>query len=109
MEVKAEIRFIEKIDSNIFYCSSCGKEIAIYDPVYLIKFGTYLDIKHKKCHEENLKGKVSVCTEEEYIEYIKKENEFYDSEEPHLCTVCHKNWVDTAAGFDTCEECLKRI
>lgn len=27
----------------------------------------------------------------------------------YLCTVCGKNAVDAAAGFDTCPECVKKI
>lgn len=24
----------------------------------------------------------------------------------HLCTICHKNWVDSDNGFDTCDSCM---
>ncbi len=26
-----------------------------------------------------------------------------------LCSVCHKNWVDVNAGYDTCESCLVNV
>jgi hypothetical protein len=26
-----------------------------------------------------------------------------------LCTICHKNYVDVRAGFDTCEECRRKV
>ena len=29
--------------------------------------------------------------------------------DPNLCCICHKNYVDSADGYDTCEWCLKNI
>lgn len=26
----------------------------------------------------------------------------------HRCTFCHTAWVDSDAGYDTCEDCLRR-
>lgn len=27
----------------------------------------------------------------------------------NMCVVCGKNWVDVENGFDTCEECARKI
>lgn len=29
--------------------------------------------------------------------------------DPNLCCVCHKNYVDSADGFDTCQSCINNI
>ena len=36
--------------------------------------------------------------------YFKEMDEAY--KRAHTCTICKKNWVDSEAGFDTCQECL---
>jgi hypothetical protein len=32
-----------------------------------------------------------------------------DIDKAHQCSICHKNWVDSDNGYDTCQSCLNNI
>jgi hypothetical protein len=36
-------------------------------------------------------------------------NEQKAKNNPNLCCVCHKNYVDSTNGYDTCQSCLNNI
>ena len=41
-----------------------------------------------------------------HSDYVNKQKAKSD---PNLCCVCHSHFVDTSAGFDTCDSCAKNI
>jgi len=46
----------------------------------------------------------------DYHNYIIKCNqEKHKLNDPNLCSICHKNYVDSANGYDTCQQCLNNI
>ncbi len=54
-----------------------------------------------------LVGKVLVCfchPQRCHCHYLSMRAASLDAQ----CVVCHKNWVDVANGYDTCQDCLKK-
>lgn len=58
---------------------------------------------HKGARRTITKNDV-IAIAEEYHEQFERKND-----DPNLCCICHKNYVDSADGYDTCQSCLNNI
>lgn len=43
----------------------------------------------------------------EIYQLVHEEYASHKDDDSNLCCICHKNYVDSADGYDTCQWCLK--
>lgn len=73
--------------------------------------GTF-DITEYETKQEALNAQIEFGINYDYIscnEVIEGNIIRENKDKVYYCTICHKNTVDALNGYDTCDECLRKV